>query len=234
MSSYQPDGKIKAFIFDLDGVITDTAELHFRAWERLTQEEGIPFSRTINEHLRGISRRDSLERILHELPPGIPGPDEVTKKSWLVRKNDYYRELLHGLTADDVLPGVMRFLNEARALNIKIGLGSVSHNACDVLTILDLLTHFDAIGVGGSVSRSKPAPDLFVWVAGKLGVSPSSAVVFEDSPAGVDAAITGGFYAVGIGMANVYRAHFVTPSLGEISPKELIDQLEAVRTNLGQ
>jgi len=182
------------FIFDLDGVITDTAEYHFRSWQRLAQELGIPFDRHDNEALRGVPRRRSLELVLNgrELPE-----DEMQRL--MERKNAYYRDFLHDITPSDLLPGVGDFLDEARAMGVVLGLGSASKNARDVLDRLQITDLFSAIGDGHSVVNQKPAPDLFVWVAGRLDLPPDRCVVFEDAEAGIDAAKAGGFWTIGIG-----------------------------------
>ncbi len=195
---------IKAFIFDLDGVITDTAEFHFLAWKQLADEIGVSFTREDNDQLRGVSRRESLKRLLKGRPV-----DEATAEVWMQRKNDIYREFLHQITPVDALPGVVHFLDEARKQGIHIGLGSASKNARDVIERLNLLDRFEALGDGYSVVNPKPAPDLFIWVAGRLGVPPNEAVVFEDAEAGVDAALKGGFWTVGLGRAGVNAAHLV-------------------------
>ena len=211
---------IKAFIFDLDGVITDTAEFHFLAWKRLADEEGIPFTREDNEHLRGVSRRESLTRMLKGRPI-----DEATAHLWMERKNDYYKEFLKQITPDHALPGVPQFLAAARAEGIKIGLGSASKNARDALDRLYLMDSFDAIGDGFSVVNSKPAPDLFIWVAGRLDVPPNQAVVFEDAEAGIEAALAGGFWTVGVGTANVKRAHLTAPDVGSLTVQTVLSRM---------
>jgi beta-phosphoglucomutase len=211
---------IRAFIFDLDGVITDTAEFHYLAWKQLADEEGIEFTREDNEQLRGVSRRESLRRMLKGRPI-----DEPTAQLWMERKNDYYRKYLETITPAHALPGVSHFLSEAKESGILLGIGSASKNAHDVLARLQLLSAFDAIGDGYSVVNTKPAPDLFIWVAGRLNVPPNHAVVFEDAEAGIDAALAGGFYTVGIGSANVQRAHLITTGLGAITVKQVLDHM---------
>jgi beta-phosphoglucomutase len=219
--------QIRAFIFDLDGVITDTAEFHYLAWKQLADEEGIAFTREDNEQLRGVSRRESLNRMLKGRPI-----DEATAQAWMERKNNYYRQYLEGITPEHRLPGVTRFLDEAHAAGIALGLGSASKNARDVLAKLDLLNTFAAIGDGYSVVNTKPAPDLFVWVAGGLNVPPPQAVVFEDAEAGVEAALAGGFWAVGIGAANVNKAHLQARGLADLNVKGVLAQINAAaRTN---
>jgi beta-phosphoglucomutase len=211
---------IRAFIFDLDGVITDTAEFHFRSWKRLADEEGIPFTRQDNEALRGVSRRESLNRMLKGRPI-----DEVTAQAWMERKNGYYVASLDEITPANVLPGALNLLREARAAGIKTGIGSASKNARPVLDKLGITHEFDAIGDGYSVVNTKPAPDLFIWTAGRLNVSPTQAVVFEDAEAGVAAALTGGFWAVGIGTADVGKAHLVLPDLANAHTAQIIETL---------
>ncbi len=196
---------IRAFIFDLDGVITDTAEYHFLAWKQLADEEGISFTREDNEQLRGVSRRESLSRMLKGKPI-----DEPTAQAWMTRKNDYYVRYLDVITPKDLLPGVGSFLSAASVVGIKLGIGSASKNAKNVLERLGVIDLFSVIGDGYSVTNSKPAPDLFIWVAGGLKTPPVEAVVFEDAEAGVDAALKGGFWTVGVGQSNVQQAHLVS------------------------
>jgi beta-phosphoglucomutase len=214
---------IKAFIFDLDGVITDTAEFHYLAWKRLADEEGVPFDRTDNDQLRGVSRRESLNRLLKGR-----AIDEATAEVWLERKNVYYREHLRTITPDYVLPGVRRFLDEAQRAGLRLGIGSASKNAREVLERLDMLDRFGALGDGHVVNNTKPAPDLFVWVAGRLGVTVSEAVVFEDAEAGVAAALNGGFRVVGLGPADVSRAHVVLPGLTDARVVDLLAELKRI------
>lgn len=184
------------FIFDLDGVLTDTAEYHYRSWQQLADELDIPFSREENDALRGVSRRQSLEILLK----GRTYP-EAQLAAMMDNKNTYYRAYLEHITPANLLPGVADFLDNARAAGIQLGLGSASKNARDVCKRLGILDYFAAIGDGYAVVNAKPAPDLFVWVAGGMRLNPQSCVVFEDAAAGVDAALAGGFWTVGIGPA---------------------------------
>ena len=211
---------VKAFIFDLDGVITDTAEFHFLAWKQLADEEGIVFTREDNEQLRGVSRRESLSRMLKGRPI-----DEATAQLWMERKNVYYKNYLTTITPDHALPGVPQFLAEARAAGIQIGLGSASKNAAEVLEKLQLRNAFDVIGDGYSVVNSKPAPDLFVWVAGGLHTPPNEAVVFEDAEAGIEAALAGGFWAVGLGTANVQKAHLTANGIADLNVQTVLSRM---------
>ncbi len=197
------------YIFDLDGVLTDTAEFHYRAWQRVAEEEGLPFTREDNEALRGVPRRASLETLLkgRTLP-------EATMLQIMERKNNYYREFLQEITPAGLLPGVKALLDEARAARVRLGLGSASKNARDVCERLGIMDYINAFGDGYSVVNAKPAPDLFLWVAGGLGLNPQQCIVFEDSEAGIDAGLAGGFRTLGIGpVERVGRAHRIRDDL---------------------
>ena len=212
---------IEAFLFDLDGVITDTAEYHYRAWKRLADEEKVPFTREDNEHLRGVSRLESLRLLLK----GRTLTDDQMQ-DWMERKNNYYRAYLSEVTPADLLPGVGAFLQEAKAAGIKLGLGSASKNAVDVIRNLGVSPLFDAIGDGFSVSNSKPAPDLFIWVAGRLNVYPARSVVFEDAEAGIEAALKAGMFTVGIGPAErVGKAHMIIPGFTGVSVAQVLEKM---------
>ena len=211
---------IKAFIFDLDGVITDTAEFHFLAWKQLADEEGIVFTREDNEQLRGVSRRESLNRMLKGRVI-----DEPTALQWMERKNTYYKNYLTTITPDHALPGVPQFLATAREAGLKLGLGSASKNATEVLEKLQLRNAFDVVGDGYSVVNSKPAPDLFVWVAGGLHTPPNEAVVFEDAEAGIEAALAGGFWSVGLGSANVKKAHLTANGIADLTVETVVSRM---------
>ena len=216
---------IKAFVFDLDGVLADTAEYHYRAWKRLADEEGIPFGREDNEALRGVSRRDSLLLLLRgrQLP-------EAKMEELMERKNSYYLAALEELSPRDLLPGAESFLNGLRAEGVKIGLASSSRNARHVVALLGIEPLLDVIVDGNEVAQAKPAPDLFLRAAQLLSVSPRECVVVEDAVAGVEAAHRGGFLAVGIGDSERLKAaDLVLPSLAVASPREVIGRLAKLR-----
>ena len=200
---------IKAFIFDLDGVITDTAEYHYRGWKRLADEEGLAFTREDNEQLRGIPRRESLLLILQDRTY----PEEKILEM-MTRKNKYYLEFIRDISPRDLLPGAQELLEEIRAAGLKNALGSASKNAVEVLDRLGIRSLFDAISDGHSVERQKPAPDLFLHAAGQLGLAPEDCVVVEDAAAGIEAANAGGFHSIGLGpWERVAKAEAVFPSL---------------------
>jgi beta-phosphoglucomutase len=213
---------IGAFIFDLDGVLTDTAEYHYRGWKRLADEEGFPFTREENEHLRGIPRRESLLLILK----GRSYP-EAKIQEMMQRKNSYYLELIKEISPRDLLPGAKELLEEIRLAGLKNALGSASKNAAEVLDRLGIRSLFDAVSDGHSVQRQKPAPDLFLHAAGQLGLPPSQCVVVEDAAAGIIAARAGGFRSVGLGPPQrVGVADLVLPSLATVRLADLLRALD--------
>jgi len=188
--------EFRACIFDLDGVIVDTAKHHFVAWSRLADELGVPFSKEDNEQLKGVSRVDSLEYILRK---GGLILDPPTKIQLMQRKNEHYLTLAEGTTADDALPGILSLLEELRSHGIKIALGSSSKNAQLILDRLGIRHHFDAIVDGNHITLSKPDPEVFLMGAKQLNLPPSACLVFEDAQSGIDSAKAGGFEVIGIG-----------------------------------
>ena len=217
--------QLKAFIFDLDGVLTDTAKFHYQAWKRLADEMGAEFNWEINHQLRGVSRRQSMEIIFknHDL-------SEEEIKAGMARKNDYYQSLILRMSPSDVLPGAMHLLQNLRENDVKIGLGSASKNAQTVLDAIGLTPVMDVIGDGYSVERGKPEPDLFLHVAHELGVKPEFCVVFEDAEAGIEAANRAGMYAVGIGDADrLPGSDVVYPNLEGVTLEKVTRDLEVSR-----
>lgn len=187
---------IKGCIFDLDGVIVDTAKYHYLAWNRLAQELGFHFSETDNERLKGVSRMASLEILLEV---GGLSFDEEKKLALATRKNQWYVDYITGMKEDEVLPGAKKFLEAARSAGLKIALGSASKNALTILNGLKLTGYFDAIIDGTKVSKAKPDPEVFLLAAKELGLSPGDCVVFEDAKAGVEAAKRAGMKCIGVG-----------------------------------
>lgn len=185
---------LQAVIFDLDGVITDTAEYHYLAWQQLADEEGLSFSRDANEQLRGVSRRASLELILGERQ--VP---EAAMLEMMTRKNNYYIDYLDRVTPNDLLDGVIALLDDLDAAGIPYALGSASKNAKSVLDKLDIAARFAYIADGHTPGDPKPAPDLFLYAADKLGIAPADCLVVEDAAAGIVAAQAAGMAALAIG-----------------------------------
>lgn len=215
---------IRAFIFDLDGVITDTAEYHYRGWKRLADEEGLSFRREDNEQLRGIPRRESLMLILKERVY----PEEKIREM-MERKNGYYLQFIKEISPRDLLPGAKELLEEIRAAGLKNALGSASKNAGEVIERLGIRSLFDAISDGHSVEHQKPAPDLFLHAAQQLSLSPAECVVVEDAAAGIEAARSGGFRSIGLGPAErVGKADARFPSLAGIHLSDLLKIFDSV------
>jgi kojibiose phosphorylase len=215
---------IQGVIFDLDGVLTETAEYHYRGWQRLADEEGIPFNREANEAMRGLSRRDSLLLMLN----GQARTEEQLEEM-MERKNRYYLEFIKDISPADLLPGAVELLDELRAAGIKVGIGSASKNAQEVIQRLGISDRVDTISDGFSVTRSKPAPDLFLHAAEQLGLAPEHCVVVEDAGSGVEAALAAGMLAVGLGpVERVGAAHVVLPSLEGVQWADLLAKLSHV------
>jgi beta-phosphoglucomutase len=179
----------RAVIFDLDGVLVTTDDYHYRAWKRMADEEGIPFDRTVNERLRGVSRMECLAIILENSPRRY---SDEEKRSLAERKNDYYRESLQALSPADILPGAVPMLEELKRRGIAVAVGSSSKNARFILEKTGLAPRFDAIADGNDIQRSKPDPEVFLTAAKKLGIPPVACVVVEDAEAGLEAAIAAG------------------------------------------
>jgi len=213
---------IRAFIFDLDGVLTDTAEYHYRGWKRLALEIGFPFTREDNEALRGIPRRASLMMILkgHEY-------SEEQILEMMERKNRYYLEFISEITPRDLLPGARELLEEIHDAGLKSALGSASRNAPEVIERLGIAGLLDAVAHGESVERQKPAPDLFLYVAAQLGLNSAECVVVEDAASGIEAARAGGFRSVGLGPhERVGQADVILPSLKDVHLTDLLAALD--------
>ena len=210
---------IKACIFDLDGVIVDTAVYHYKAWKRLANELGFDFTEEDNEKLKGISRTRSLELILQW---GGITKTEVEKEELAARKNDWYVEMISHMTPAEILPGAKAFLITCRNAGLKTALGSASKNSMMILNKIDLADLFDAVIDGNKVNKPKPDPEVFLKGAEALYVAPRECVVFEDAIAGVEAAINGGMKAVGIGSPGVLTgANLVVSGLNEMNLEKL-------------
>lgn len=221
--------ELRAAIFDLDGVITDTAEYHYQAWQRLADEEGLAFSRLINEKLRGVSRRESLAIILQ----GRQRP-EAEVEEMMRRKNGYYVELLANISPADLLPGVLSLVAEFRANGYATAIASASKNTPRVLAGLGIAAEFDQVVDGNADLPAKPAPDVFLEAARRVGFPPSQCVVFEDAAAGIDGALAAGCWTVGLGPhERVGHAHLRLDGLGGFNLNRLLEELNAARSRAG-
>ncbi len=215
---------IKACLFDMDGVIVDTAKFHFKAWHRLAESLGVPFTEEQNEQLKGVSRVDSLEKILNW---GNITLSQDRKEELMTLKNQWYLDYVATVTPDEMLPGVPSFLNELKEAGIKIGLGSSSKNAELILNKLEITPLFETIIDGNKVQLSKPNPEVFLRGASELSVSPNDTIVFEDAQSGVKAAIDGGFRCVGIGDTSVLNeATIVIPSFENFNLETLKKRID--------
>lgn len=212
---------IKACIFDLDGVIVDTAIYHYRAWKRLANELGFDFTEKENEQLKGVSRTRSLELILGW--GGIQKTD-AEKEELANRKNNWYVEMINNMQPEEVLPGAREFVQACRDAGIKTALGSASKNSMMILNKTGLTALFDAIIDGNKVSKAKPDPEVFLEGARELNVAPADCIVFEDAAAGIAAAKAGGMKAVGIGDPETLKgADMVVSGLDKVSLDRILD-----------
>lgn len=211
------------FLFDLDGVLVDTAKYHYLAWKRLADELNIPFDEKDNERLKGVSRMASLEIIL-ELGHREMSPTE--KETCCTRKNQWYVEYISRLKKEELLPGVEDFLRSAREAGVGIALGSASKNSPLILERLGITPLFDAIVDGTRVHRAKPDPEVFLTGASDLKLPPEHCVVFEDAAAGIEAAHRGGMHAVGIGDPEILAAaDIVLPGFAGITVQQVLTKL---------
>lgn len=210
---------IKACLFDLDGVIVDTAKYHFIAWKQLANEMGFDFSEQDNERLKGVSRMASLDLLLNI---GGITKTEQEKEALAQRKNDHYVSFITQMEPDEILPGAREFLMTCKKAGIATALGSASKNAMTILNRLQLTELFDAIIDGTHTSKAKPDPEVFLKGAAALQTDPKDCVVFEDAEAGVEAALAAGMKCVGIGTAAVLnKAHLIIDGLHQMTLEKL-------------
>ncbi|APG59182.1 beta-phosphoglucomutase [Christiangramia salexigens] len=222
MSQHKVKNAHKAFIFDLDGVIVDTAKFHFLAWKKLANDLGFDFTEAQNEQLKGVSRVESLKKILNWCNMELT-EEEFNRQMAL--KNENYLSYVDEMEDDEILPGVSKVLDHLLEKNIPFALGSASKNARTILKKVDLYDKFDAIVDGTDVGKAKPDPEVFLIAAEKLNVEAKDCVVFEDSVAGVQAANIGGMTSIGIGDKNVlHEADHVFQDFSEIEI-EFIEEL---------
>lgn len=205
--------RFKAVVFDLDGVITDTAHYHYLAWKRLAESVGVHFDEAFNEHLKGVDRMGSLDLILGEAAQNYSLQQKLEMAD---AKNRHYQELISTMSEADLLPGAVAALVAVRAAGLRIGLASVSKNAFTVLERLGIRGRFDYVVDAATITHSKPHPEIFLTAAAKLGVHPSDCLGVEDAVAGVASIKSAGMYALGVGRAQVLtQADQVIPGLDQ-------------------
>jgi beta-phosphoglucomutase len=209
----------KACIFDLDGVIVDTAKYHYLAWKKLAVMLNINFNEEDNERLKGVSRMASLDIILDI---GKMIIDDKKKEEYAALKNNWYLDYIGRMTPEEILPGSLEFISELKNAGIKTALGSASKNTPLILERLGIASLFDVVADGNNVRNAKPDPEVFLTAAKMLGVLPKYCMVFEDAVAGVESALNAGMHCVGIGSKKILKnAHFVISGLDKMSLKKL-------------
>lgn len=205
----------------MDGVLTDTVELHYQSFKKLALEEKVPFNREINEQLRGLSREDSLALLFKNRVLTKPELQRLMEK-----KNKYFLELAASLTFNDLTPGVKELLDLLKKKNFKIALASSSKNTKTIIKSLGIESYFNSISDGYSVKQAKPAPDLFLHAAGSLGIDPDACIVVEDAPAGIEAAHAAKMIVIGIGPEKrVGNADFICPSITAINLDHILSEV---------
>ncbi|HEY0865919.1 MAG TPA: beta-phosphoglucomutase [Fimbriimonas sp.] len=207
-------------IFDLDGVLVSTDEFHYLGWKQLCDEEGIPFDRTLNHRLRGVSRMESLAIILESAGKS---PSDEQRKAYAERKNRTYRSLLERLDPSALLPGALEMLRKLRGAGVKTAIGSSSKNAGLIVEKVGIRDLIDAVVDGNDITESKPSPEVFLKAAQALGLRPEECLVVEDAEAGVVAGLRAEMRVLGIGESKrLPGAHRVVADLGALSLDELL------------
>ena len=214
--------EIKGLIFDLDGVIANTADLHYRAWCKIGDQWGFNLSKAQNEELKGISRKDSILKIANWAGKSFTNEE---LDAFAFEKNKNYLSYCQTLGIKDILPGVYDFINASMNKDLKLAVGSASKNAKIILQKLGILDLFSIIVDGNMVQNSKPNPEVFIKCAEILELEPKSCIVFEDSQAGIQAAINAGMFSVGVGQEDLERCNYKLKNFEGLSPEQLINQL---------
>jgi beta-phosphoglucomutase len=209
----------KGFIFDLDGVIVNTVDLHYHAWKCVFDELGVPFDQRAMNRFRGVHQRQILLSLAAHL-------SEAEISLYLAQKGSFYQQALLDAAPRIINMPVVNLLHVAKAHGLKVGLASSSINARLVLTLIHLIDQFDAIADGTTVCRSKPAPDIFVWVAGALGLHPADVVVVEDGVAGIEAAQTAGMFTVGVEAATVACSPHLHLAMNDLRFETILAQFQ--------
>jgi beta-phosphoglucomutase len=212
--------KYECVIFDLDGVIVDTAKYHFLAWKRLAETIDIKFTKKDNERLKGVSRMACMDIIL-EL--GNKTMDSDKKIELALIKNDWYLEYVDKMDESEILPGSIELINELKSLEIKIAIGSASKNAKKILKKVGILDMFDFISDGTLVTKAKPDPEVFTIVADKFNIAYNKCIVFEDSEAGIEAANNVNMLSIGIGeIENLPKSKMIFTGLDKVNIKNIV------------
>lgn len=213
--------EIKACLFDLDGVLVDTAKYHFIAWRELARHLGFEFTEKDNERLKGVSRMRSLEILLEV---GNIEVSNAEKEHFAAVKNEKYVELINRMTPGEILPGVESFLSDIKGFGIKTALGSASKNSPLIMEKTGLSKYFDAIVDGNIISKAKPDPEVFLKGAELLHIDPKYCIVFEDAVSGIEAALNAGMRCVGIGNADILKyATRVIPGFNQITANQFMN-----------
>lgn len=211
--------RIKACIFDLDGVIVDTAKYHFLAWKKLADMLNIYFTEEDNERLKGVSRMASLDIILEI---GKMEPNDAVKAEYAALKNKWYLDFIGVMSPEEILPGSLEFIAELRNGGIKTAIGSASKNTPLILAHLGIRYLFDAVADGNIVQNAKPDPEVFIKAAEMVGVNPAGCTVFEDAEAGIEAGLKAGMLCIGVGSDKILsNAHYVISGLDKMSLRKL-------------
>lgn len=210
---------IHAVIFDLDGVLVSTDEYHYQSWQRLADEEGIPFDREFNERFRGVSRMECLAMLLENTDRSYT---EQEKQELADRKNGYYRDMIDHLSPENMLPGGREMVEELKGRGLKVAVASGSKNAPFILARIALEDDLDAAVSGLDIENSKPDPEIFLLAADELDVAPENCLVVEDAQSGVEAACRAGMRPLGIGDTPLEGAEKTVPSINDISADELL------------
>jgi beta-phosphoglucomutase len=210
---------IKACIFDLDGVLVDTAHYHFLSWKRLAKEFDYELTEEINEQLKGVSRMKSLEIVMKHANVSLT---EQKKHALADRKNGWFTDYVHKMNPEELYPGVKELFSKLKKDKIRIALASSSKNAQTILSILGIQHDFEAVVDGNMIVHSKPDPEIFLLAAKKLGLNPADCIVFEDAEAGVEAALAAGMKCVGVGNpAQLKKANVVVKSIENFNYTDL-------------
>jgi beta-phosphoglucomutase len=220
---------IQALVFDLDGVIVDTAKYHFLSWRQFAQNHGFDIPDKLNDRLKGLSRMEALEEVMQYAPESLNTEGDAV--AFAKEKNDIYLDHLTDLSHDEILPGVQEFLVSARKEGVRLGLGSGSKNAANILSRLEISHLFDAICDGNDIQRSKPDPEVFLLACERLGVEPEHTVVFEDAEVGIEAAIAGGMLPVGVGAPDqLPHAAVIIPGFSDLDAASFLRTLEEIKS----